>query len=148
MEEWKILDTGYETRVRRYFATVAFVEHISATLAKVAPGHCEMHVPYRHPIVQHHDAFYGGAVSAIANLAAGHSAMTLCAADQEAVTVEYKISFLGAGVGETLIARGFVLKAGRVFTACRTDVYAAGRQGERLFAMATSTWTLVPKADG
>lgn len=148
MTEWRIQDPDYAARVRRYFATVAFMEHVSASLARIAPGHCEVHLPYRHPIVQHHDAFYGGAVSAVANLAAGHSAMTLCAANQDAVTVEYKISFLGPGVGDTLIARGYVLKAGRAFTSCRTDVFAAGAAGERLFAVASSTWSMVPKPGG
>ena len=57
-----------------------------------------------------------GAVSAIADSAAGYAALSLMPADTGVLTTEFKINLLAPAAGERILARGRVVKAGRTLT--------------------------------
>ena len=76
--------------------------------------------------------------------AAGAAAATLLALGQATVTAEYRISFLSPAIGDTLIARGEVLKPGRSIIHTKCDV--AARAGDRETLVATALSSMVPFA--
>lgn len=66
--------------------------------------------------------FHAGALTSIADSAAGYAACTLLPADARVLTVELKIDPLAPARGERAIARGEVVHAGRTLTVTRADV--------------------------
>ena len=144
MTVYQVRNPDYEAYVRGHFRRVAFTTNIGAEIAQVAPGSCTLTLPYRPELGQQHGFFHGGIVATLADTACGHAGLTLVAADQGLITVEYKINFVAPATGERLNARGEVVKPGRSLFICRSDVFAVQAGGERLCATALASWAVVP----
>lgn len=131
----------YAERVRDSFARQGAMALIGADLSRLGPGECEIRLPYRSELSQQHGYFHGGIIGTIADSAGGYAAFTLMPADSSVLTVEYKMNLLAPGDGETLIARGRVLKSGRSLVVVQVDVTVmkAGRETH----CATSLQTLM-----
>ena len=113
-----------------------------AALSKVAPGIVEIRMPFRDDLTQHHGYLHGAVVTALIDNACGFAAMTISPAGMEMLTVEYKVNFLAPAIGESIIARGAVKKAGRTFTICTGEGFMV-RDGEERH-VATMLATMFP----
>jgi acyl-coenzyme A thioesterase PaaI-like protein len=60
-------------------------------------------------------------------------------ADAAVLTVEFKVNLLEPAVGDRFVARGRVVRAGRIVTVCRAEAVAEGGGGEALVAIMTAT---------
>ena len=100
-------------RVQASFARQGMMLHLGARLVRVEPGLCELALPYSDKVTQQQGGFHGGAIGALADIAGGYAALTVCPPDSEVTTVEYKINFMNAFKGGELRAIGRVVKAGR-----------------------------------
>lgn len=118
-------DEHYAERVRASFARQGVMEYLGAELAAVAPGNCEIRLPYHEGLSQQHGFFHGGIVGTIADSAAGYAGYSLMPPDASVLTVEYKMNLLAPADGELLIARGAVIKAGRNLIIAKADVAVA-----------------------
>ena len=128
-----------EARVRPSFANQPFMTTIAAELTRVAPGAVEIEMPTAHPVRQQHGFVHGGVVGSIADSACGFAALTIAAPDAGVLTTEFKCNFLAPSVGEKLIARGSIIKAGRTLTLTEARVYGVAEGKERLCAHMTAT---------
>jgi uncharacterized protein (TIGR00369 family) len=130
MDGFQPRDPGYATRVRASFDRQKIMLLIGAELSRLAPGECEIRLPYKPELSQQHGYFHGGIIGTIADSAGGYAAFTLMPADASILTVEYKMNLLAPGDGELLIARGRVLKSGRTLTVAQVDtaVVKEGRE--------------------
>ena len=135
---------GYEARVRESFARQGAMKLIGAQITGVAPGYCAIALVPRAELSQQHGFVHAGAVTAIADSAAGYAALSLLADGEEVLTVEFKLNLLAPAAGELLIARGRVLRAGRTLTVCEATV-AARRAGEDT-ACAVALTTMIRRA--
>jgi len=115
-------DEAYDARVRESFARQGAMLHLGATIRYLAPGQCEIAVPFRPELSQQHGYFHAGVISAIVDSAGGFAALTLFAAGSEVLTVEFKINLIAPADGELLIAEGRVVRAGRTLTVCTGEV--------------------------
>jgi acyl-coenzyme A thioesterase PaaI-like protein len=59
------------------------------------------------------------------------------------LSVEFKVNLLAPGKGDSFLARGRVLKAGRTISVCTGEVHASGRGEERLVATMSATMMTV-----
>lgn len=82
-------------------------------LGRVDKGYCEIILPYSASITNQVGGFHGGAIGAIGDVAAGYAGLTVAPDGMEVTTVEYKINFMSAYQGGSLVAVGKVAKAGR-----------------------------------
>jgi acyl-coenzyme A thioesterase PaaI-like protein len=57
------------------------------------------------------------------------------------LTAEYKVNFLSPAEGKKLVARGHVLKPGRILTVCFGEVHAKKDGKEKLVATMLATMT-------
>ncbi len=138
----------FAARVRDSFSRQPFMGYIGATMARVEPGFCEIHLPYREELTQQHGYIHGGCMATLADNAAGYAAYTLMAADASPLTVEYKLNILRPGAGHTLIARGRVLKPGRTLTVVNAEIFALNDGVETLCVTSLQTlMALTGKAD-
>ena len=108
---------------------------LGATLGSVSPGLVEI-VLRPHPAISQQHGF--GAVSAIADSAAGYAALSLMPA-AGVLTTEFKINLLAPAAGERILARGRVVKAGRTLTLAQAEVFANTGGQEKLIALLTAT---------
>ncbi|MDD5029581.1 MAG: PaaI family thioesterase [Rhodoferax sp.] len=133
-------------RVQQSFERQGLMRHLGAELLRVVPGECVITLPYSDKVTQQQGAFHGGAIGALADIAGGYAAMTVAAADQEVVTVEYKINFLVACQGGELCATGRVLKAGKRLIVTAVEVLHVGDDGRQTpCAVLQQTIMPVPK---
>lgn len=100
-------------RVNNSFVRQGMMRHLGARLLRVEPGEVEVALPYSDRVTQQQDGFHGGAMGALADIAAGYAALTVVDPSQEVTTVEYKINFLAAFRDGELRAIGRVVRRGR-----------------------------------
>ncbi|HSO06027.1 MAG TPA: PaaI family thioesterase [Pelomicrobium sp.] len=136
---FEVPDPAFETRVRSSFSRQGIMQYLGAELTAVAPGHCEVRLPFKPELSQQHGYFHGGVIGTIADSAGGYAAFTLMPADSGVLTVEYKLNLLAPGDGDQLIARGEVIKPGRSLVVSRADVVVVKDGREKLCATLLQT---------
>ena len=130
-------DPAYESRVRASFAKQGLMQTLFASLERVEPGSVEIALVPSAAVSQQHGFVHVGALSTIADTAAGYAALTLLPPGVGILTAEFKINLLAPANGERILARGRVIKAGRTLTLAQAEVFAAGQ--EKLVALLTAT---------
>jgi uncharacterized protein (TIGR00369 family) len=117
-------DPDWETKVRASFARQTFMGLIGARLASLAPGRCEIELPFRDDLCQQHGFLHGGVVTAIAANAGGYAAFTLMPERTSVVGIEYKVNLFASPKGAKFVARGRVVRPGRTLHVVESDVDA------------------------
>jgi uncharacterized protein (TIGR00369 family) len=137
-----------EARVRASFAKQGLMRTLGATLGDVASGAVEIALRPDPAVSQQHGFVHAGAVSAIADSAAGYAALTLMPPGAGVLTAEFKINLLAPAAGERILARGRVVKSGRTLTLAQAEVFAESGGREKLVALLTATLMAVQGRDG
>lgn len=133
-------------RVQASFERQGLMTHLNARLVRVEPGLCEVALPYADKVTQQQGGFHGGAISAMADIAAGYAALTRAPEGMEVTSVEFKINFLAACQGGELRATGQVVKAGRRVIVATAEVKHLSAEGqETVCAVMQQTLMPVPK---
>ena len=141
---YKPLDEEYLKKVRESFDKQQFMEFIGASLGKVEPGYCEIHLDFKKELSQQDGFFHGGIIGTIADNAGGYAAYTLMPPDHSILSVEYKINIVAPGKGEKLIGCGQVLKSGRTLTVSRADIFVIENGNKKLCAISLMTLISIP----
>src|SRR6266508_6871931 len=113
----------YEERIRSSFAKQGLMSTLGATLGTISPGLVEIAIRPDPAVPQQHAFVHAGALSAIADTAAGCAALSLMPAGTGVLTTEFKINLVAPAVGDRFLARGRVVRAGRTLTLAQTDVF-------------------------
>lgn len=133
-------------RVQDSFLRQGMMQHLGAQLVAVAPGRCELLLPYSDRVTQQQGGFHGGAMGALADIAGGYAGLTVAPEDMEVTTVEYKVNFLAAFQHGRLVARGEVLRAGKRIIVTSATVWHEDAEGRRSdCAVMQQTLATVPK---
>jgi len=141
-------DPEFQAKVRESFERQGLMKHLGAQISELRPGLCEIRVPFRNELSQQHGYFHGGVTGAIADSACGYAAFSLMPADYSVLAVEYKLNLVAPAMGEMLVARGQVIRAGRTLTIARADVFVVKDGAETLCATSLSTiMALAGKSD-
>ena len=128
-----------EERIRSSFARQGLMATLGANLGSVEPGKVEVVLIPGPAVSQQHGFVHAGAVSAIADSAAGYAGLSLMPPGHGVLTTEFKINLVAPAIGERIIARGEVVKAGRTLTLAQAKVFAEAGGKERLVALLTAT---------
>src|SRR5512141_50616 len=139
MNSFTPLDPDFANHVRDSFERQQFMKTLGATLATVEPGFVEIHLPISAAVAQQHGFVHAGAVASIADSACGYAAFSLMPAGAGVLAVEFKINLMAPAIGDKLIARGRVIRAGRTLSVCQADVVGVTGKTEKTIAILTST---------
>ncbi len=142
------MTAAMEARLSASFAKQGLMRLFGATMTRIAPGQVEIALTPRPELSQQHGFVHGGALTAIADSAAGYAALSLMPANRGVLTTEMKINFLAPAAGDNIIARGKVLKAGRTLSLVQTEIFAVSADQERLIAFLTATFMSIENRDG
>ena len=120
--------------------------HWGARLVRVEAGVVEIALPYSDKVTQQQGGFHGGAIGALADIAAGYAGLTVAPANMEVSTAEYKINFLAAFQGGELRATGKVIRAGKRLIVTSAEVLHVAEDGcQTPCAVMQQTLVTVPK---
>jgi len=119
-------DDDITGRVRASFARQAVMATIGAQLGDVAAGRVAISLAIAPHLSQQHGFLHAGVVVTVLDSACGYAALTLLPADAEVLTAELKVNLLAPATGDSLVAEGQVVRAGRTLTVCRGDAFTEG----------------------
>lgn len=131
--------TPTEARIRTSFARQSLMATLGAEVLSVADGAVTLAAPLTAGVRQQHGAGHAGLTFALADTAAGYAALTLMPEGREVMTVEAKINLLAPALGERLVARGRVLRAGRRLVVVTAEVAAVACGRETVIAVLQGT---------
>ncbi len=117
-------------RIETSFVRQGMMRHLQARLVSVAPGEVEIALPYSERVTQQQGGYHGGAMGALADIAAGYAGLTCVEQGMEVATVEYKINFLAAFNDGELRARGHVVRAGKRLVITTAEVVHLDADGK------------------
>lgn len=140
------LDDAVVARVRASFARQGAMETLGAELADVAAGRVTIRLPIEPRLSQQDGFLHAGVVVAALDSACGYAALTSMPDDSEVLTVEFKVNLLAPAGGDSLVAVGEVIRAGRTLTVCRGDAHA--EQGSDRVHVAAMLATMVRRRAG
>ncbi|MCC2546706.1 PaaI family thioesterase [Hymenobacter sp. BT175] len=132
-------DAELVARIRRKLTRQHFMHLIGADLTVIEPGRVEAELALAQQHQQQRGFAHGGLVATMADLVAGFAGVTLIPDDHGMVTAELKVSYLNPGVGQKIVAKGWVLKAGRRLHFCEAEVWC----DDKLIAKATATMAVI-----
>ncbi|MBX7200362.1 MAG: PaaI family thioesterase [Rhodospirillaceae bacterium] len=121
---------------------------LGASLAKVEPGAVEIVLTPSPAVSQQHGFVHAGAVTSIADSAAGYAALSLMPKGTGVLSAEFKINLLAPAQGDLIRAKGRVIKAGRTLTVAQTEVFAETAGVAKLVALLTATMMCIESRDG
>ena len=124
------------------------MQTLGATLGTISPGLVEITLRPDPAISQQHGFVHAGAVAAIADSAAGYAALSTMPPGTGVLSTEFKINLLAPAIGDRIVARGRVVKAGRTLTVAQSEVFAETGGQEKLIALLTATMMTVEGRDG
>lgn len=110
-----------------------------ARIAAIGPGTCRIEAPLLDIARQQHGAGHAALTFALGDTAAGYAALSLMPEGAEVMTAEIKINLLRPAMGERLVARAEVVRAGRRLSVVRADVLAVQEGAEVLIAILQGT---------
>ena len=141
-------DPDFQARVQGSFDKQGLMSTLGASILHLAPGAVDIALSAGPSVSQQHGFVHAGAVAAIADSAAGYAALSLMPPGAGVLTVEFKINLLAPAVGERIVARGRVVKAGRTLTLAQSDVFSETGGEEKLVARLTATLMTMEGRDG
>lgn len=121
-----------------------FMAHNAMELTRIEPGYTEATLVIAQQHLQQHLFVHGGATATMADIVMGFAAFSLAGAEEGTVTADLRVSYLNPGVGEKLIAKGWVVKPGNMLSFCESEVWVEQAGGELvLIAKASATMATI-----
>lgn len=122
-----------------------FMQHLGFRPTLIEPGCVEGSLEIIGPHTQHLGFLHGGVIATLADLAAGWAAFTLIKKEQSLVTAEMKVSFLNPGDGQEAIAKGYVVKPGRMLYFAEAEIWIRKDSELKLIAKSSATYAVVER---
>jgi uncharacterized protein (TIGR00369 family) len=132
-------------RVRASFVRQGMMQHLGVRIVRVEKGEVEFALPMSDKVTQQQGAFHGGAMGALADICCGYAALSVAPEGMEVTTVEYKINFVSAAVGQEVVCIGKVVKAGRTLTITNAELFDVRDGVRKLCGVMQATLIAVEK---
>lgn len=125
-----------------------FMKLMGFQVTKIEVGRVEGEMTLEQKHKQHKGFAHGGVIATLADIVAGFAAVSLVPKNHHVVTAEIKVSYFHPGIGDKLLAKGFVLKQGKKINFCEAEVYAVkGDQEPLLIAKASASMANISPED-
>ncbi len=139
----KTVNPDFKLLVERCFSEAAFVADVGITYLDCGPGWCESRMPITARHLQNTGVVHAGAQTTLADHTAGAAGVSLLAAGDFVLTVEFKLNLLRPASGEYLWCRAQVLKPGKTLIVVESEVYAVNGDSRTLVSKLNATLAVV-----
>lgn len=129
----------FEQDIRLKLERQEFMKLVGFEVTKIEVGRVEGELNLTQQHRQHKGFAHGGLIATLADIVAGFAAVSLVPKDHQVVTAELKVSYFHPGVGDKLLARGYVIKPGRKLNFCEAEVYVMKENNTLLLIAKAST---------
>lgn len=138
----------FEIDIRTKLERQEFMKLMGFQVTKIEAGRIEGELNLEQKHKQHKGFAHGGVIATLADIVAGFAAVSLVPKDFHVVTAELKVSYFHPGVGDKLLAKGYVIKQGRKLNFCESEVFVVKGDAEPLLiAKATTTMATISPDD-
>ncbi|MEJ8801902.1 PaaI family thioesterase [Pontibacter sp. H249] len=138
----------FEQDIRVKLERQEFMKLMGFNITKIEVGRIEGELILEQKHKQHKGFAHGGVIATLADIVAGFAAVSLVPKNHHVVTAEIKVSYFHPGVGDKLIAMGYVIKQGRKLNFCEAEVYVVKGDAEPLLiAKATTSMATITPED-
>jgi uncharacterized protein (TIGR00369 family) len=124
---------------KRFLMAMPISQYFGFEITDVAAGRFEITQPFRRELSFREGVFQAGPIGTLADMAAACASVTLLPEGWSASTVDYTLKLLAPAIGETLIARGRVVRFGRTLSVAAAEVSSMRAGVETLCATALTT---------
>jgi uncharacterized protein (TIGR00369 family) len=133
------------TRLQRQ----SFMNFIGFEVTNIAEGAIKGQLILRPEHRQHSGFVHGGVSATLADVVMGFASLSLVPQGHQVVTVELRVSYLNPGVGDKILAHGWVLKQGQKLNFCEAELFCIkGDEAPVLIVKASATMaTIDPSAE-
>jgi uncharacterized protein (TIGR00369 family) len=125
----------------RYHTGMAFENSLALRVVRKHRDGVTVDFPLREEFLNGNGVLHGGVIAAIADEAAWHGLVHAHQGHREMTTTELKVNYLRPMAGKKVVARVYVLRAGKKLSVTRVDLLDSQR---RLSAIAIVTYMLLP----
>ena len=139
------MNTPLFDRINESFQRQGMMQHLGARLVRVTAGEVEFALPKSDKVTQQQGSFHGGALGTLADISCGYAALTVAPEGMEVTTVEYKINFVSAAMGDEVVCVGKVQKAGRTLTITNAELFDIKDGTRKLCGLMQATMIFVAK---
>lgn len=144
----KTYNPDFASDIRLKLERQEFMKLMGFEVTKIEAGRIEGELKLEQKHRQHKDFTHGGVIATLADIVAGFAAVSLVPKDHHVVTAEIKVSYFHPGIGDKLLAKGYVLKQGRKINFCEAEVYAVnGEEAPLLIAKASASMATITPED-
>ena len=132
-------DPNFEGKIKVRFSKQGLLQNFDATLQRIEPGVAELVMPFDEKLTQQDGFLHAGAITTLVDSACGFAAYSLMPAGSRVLSVEFKINLLSPADGDHFLARGTVIKPGRIITVCEGKFYSFKDGKKKLSALMQAT---------
>ena len=120
-----------------------FMREIGFEITEIDEGRVKGRLNFAQMHHQQNGILHGGVTYTISDVVAGFAAYSLVAEGRQVFTVDARMSYLNPGIGEEFFAEGWVIKAGKRFHFCESEVYIIHDGERKVIAKGSSTMAVV-----
>ena len=133
------LNPKFAAAIGELVPAMPMAKFLGLCFTRIEPGAVELEFPYRDELSFRPGQFQATPIFAAADFAAVSAAGTLLPPGWVNATIDCTLKIVGAANGEKLLARGRVVKPGKLVTVCAAEVYSVRDGKETLCATALAT---------
>lgn len=130
---------AYAETLKRAVLAMPMAQSVGLQFSSITPGEVELEIPYRNELSFRPGQMQATAIFAAADFAAIAAAGTLLPAGWINASIDCTLKIVGPADGEKLVARGRVVKSGKLITVSAAEVYTVRDGEESLCATALAT---------
>jgi uncharacterized protein (TIGR00369 family) len=140
----KTHNPDFAATVQERLQRQSFMNYIGFEVTNIAEGAITGQLILQPEHRQHRGFVHGGVTATIADVVMGFASLSLVPQGHQVVTVELKVSYLNPGVGDKILAHGWVLKQGQKLNFCEAEVFCiTGADAPILIAKASATMATI-----
>ncbi|MBL4868083.1 MAG: PaaI family thioesterase [Pseudomonadales bacterium] len=121
-------NSNYTDMLRKMYPQVPFQKLLGVEVLDAADDYSKVQIKFRPELAGGGDAYHGGVISSLVDLTGalavwmGHDVEKK---GMKASTVSLNVQFLGAALGENIVAEGRCIKRGKELNFCNIEIHGA-----------------------
>ncbi len=136
-------DPNFKERIQHKMLANNFMQYIGFKATQIEAGKISGELILEEHHLQQSKFLHGGVTATLADLVAGFASFTLVNSNQTVVTSDLKISYLNPGIGQKVLAKGWVIKAGNTLHFAEAEIICVNEGSETLVAKGYLTFAVV-----
>lgn len=136
-------DLNFKERIQHKMLANNFMQYIGFKATQIEAGKISGELILEEHHLQQSKFLHGGVTATLADLVAGFASFTLVNFNQTVVTSDLKIAYLNPGIGQKVLAKGWVIKAGNTLHFAEAEIICVNEGSETLVAKGYLTFAVV-----